>query len=88
LAGAVSSAGAGDFRYVGNRLGGGAFRSSGSGARSQCRVMEPHRLHQLRRRDSGRPSAAAEPALALLKYFTAPSAQARWQAAGLELAGE
>jgi ABC-type molybdate transport system substrate-binding protein len=33
-------------------------------------------------------SSAVEPALALLKYFTAKSAQARWQAAGLELAGE
>jgi hypothetical protein len=33
-------------------------------------------------------STSIEPALALLKYFTANSAQARWQAAGLELAGE
>ena len=33
-------------------------------------------------------STAVEPALALLKYFTAPSARARWQAAGLELAGD
>ncbi|HEV3372542.1 MAG TPA: substrate-binding domain-containing protein, partial [Xanthobacteraceae bacterium] len=33
-------------------------------------------------------SSAVEPALALLKYFTAPSAQTRWQAAGLELAGD
>jgi hypothetical protein len=33
-------------------------------------------------------STSVEPALALLKYFTAPSAQARWQATGLELAGE
>jgi molybdate transport system substrate-binding protein len=33
-------------------------------------------------------STAVEGALALLKYFTAPSALARWQAAGLELAGD
>jgi molybdate transport system substrate-binding protein len=33
-------------------------------------------------------SSAVEPALALLKYFTAPSAHARWQAAGLDLAGD
>jgi hypothetical protein len=49
--------------------------------------MEPHRLHQLRRRDSGR-QHSIEPALALLKYFTAKSAQARWLAASLELAGD
>jgi molybdate transport system substrate-binding protein len=33
-------------------------------------------------------NAAPEPALALLKYFTAPAARPRWQAAGLELAAE
>jgi molybdate transport system substrate-binding protein len=33
-------------------------------------------------------SSAVEPALALLKYFTAKAALPRWQAAGLELAGE
>jgi len=33
-------------------------------------------------------STAVEGALALLKYFTAPSALARWRAAGLELAGD
>ncbi|HEY4403939.1 MAG TPA: substrate-binding domain-containing protein [Xanthobacteraceae bacterium] len=33
-------------------------------------------------------TSAVEPALALLKYFTAKSALPRWQGAGLELAGE
>jgi len=33
-------------------------------------------------------STAVEPALALLKYLTSPSARPRWQAAGLELAGD
>jgi hypothetical protein len=33
-------------------------------------------------------SSAVEGARALLKYFTAPAAPARWQAAGLELAGD
>jgi hypothetical protein len=33
-------------------------------------------------------STAPEQALALLKYFTAPAARPRWQAAGLELAAE
>jgi molybdate transport system substrate-binding protein len=33
-------------------------------------------------------STAVEPALALLKFFTAASARPRWQAAGLELASE
>jgi ABC-type molybdate transport system substrate-binding protein len=40
--------------------------------------------------DAAIPAAgsAVEPALALLKYFTSPSARQRWQAAGLELAGD
>lgn len=33
-------------------------------------------------------SAAPEPALALLDYFSAPAAQATWHKSGLELAGE
>jgi hypothetical protein len=38
--------------------------------------------------DDAIPASSTAVEGALLKYFTAPAALARWQAAGLELAGD